>query len=210
MTLSLNRRTLSPLHCASSDSTRFNINSLRVEADGTTIATNGHLMAVVTPGKPLEGSEQLEPFTLEADHLKNLNKDQRKKNAPDNWIDTQATNANGHCRLETISGAGAVEIPKLQCEYPNWKQIQPTGEPHYSVRISLHVLEQMIATARQFTDTKKGQGGTFGTEASKSIMQFDFRSDGLGGATHMHPIVVTTEDKVSGDSLYVAMMPCRK
>ena len=203
MTLSLNHRTLSPLHCASNDAGRFNINTLHVEADGKTIATDGHIMAVVTPGKPLEGSDRLEPFTLEADHLKNLNKDQRKKNAPDNWIDPQATNANGHCRLETISGAGAVEIPKLDCTYPNWQQVLPTDPTHYSVRISLHVLESMIATARQFTDTKKGHGGGLG--GSKSIVQFDFQED-----SECKPIVVTTEDRDTGDTLKVVMMPCRK
>lgn len=204
MTLSLNHRTLSPLHCASADSTRYQINSLRIEADGTTIATNGHIMAVVTPGKPLEGSEQLEPFTLEADHLKTLNKEQRKRNTPEATIDLEATNENGHCRIET-PGSGAVEIPKLQCEYPDWRQVQPSEPPHYSVRISLHVLESMIATARQFTDTKKGNGGAFGTAGAKSIVQFDFQED-----CELKPIVVTTEDKTSGDTLKVVMMPCRK
>lgn len=203
--LSLNHRTLAPIHCASKDSSRFNINSLHVEADGTTVATDGHIMAVVTPASPLEGVNQLEPFTLEAEHLKNLNKDQRKKNAPGNWIDTQATNTNGHCRLETISGAGAVEIPKLDCTYPAWKQVLPTDPTHYTVRISLHVLEAMIATARQFTDTKKGHGGTLGMDAKRSIVRFDFQED-----SECKPIVVTTEDRDSGDTLKVVMMPCRK
>ena len=202
MTLSLNRRTLSPLHCASNDSTRFNINTLHVEADGKTIATDGHIMAVVTPGKPLEGSDRLEPFTLEADHLKALNKEQRKKNAPEATIDLEATNANGHCRIET-AGSGAVEIPKQTLGYPNWQAVVPTEPTHYSVRISLHVLESMIATSRQFTDTKKGQGGGLG--GSKSIVQFDFQED-----SELKPIVVTTEDRDTGDTLKVVMMPCRK
>ena len=202
MTLSLNRRTLSPLHCASSDATRFNINSLHVEADGTTIATDGHILAVVTPSSPLEGSSKLKPFTLEADHLKALNKEQRKRTAPEATIDLEATNANGHCRIET-PGAGAVEIPKLDCTYPDWKQVLPTDPTHYSVRISLHVLESMIATARQFTDTKKGHGG--GLNGSKSIVQFDFQEE-----SECKPIVVTTEDRDTGDTLKVVMMPCRK
>ena len=206
MTLSLNRRTLSPLHCASSDETRFNINTLHVEADGTTIATDGHIMAVVTPGSidKEEWPQEVRPFTLEADHLKNLNKEQRKRNAPEATIDIKATNANGHCRIDT-AGSGAVEIPKLDCTYPNWQQVVPSDPAHYSVRISLHVLESMIATARQFTDTKKGHGGTFGTSGAKSIVQFDFQED-----CELKPIVVTTEDKTSGDTLKVVMMPCRK
>ena len=202
--MQLNRRTLSPLHCASDDPTRFNINSLRVEADGKTIATNGHILAVVTPAKPLGGSEQLEPFTLEADALKTLNKEQRKKRAPQATINHEATNANGHCRVET-AGSGAVEIPKMECTYPDWQQVLPSDAPHYSVRISLHVLESMIATARQFTDTKKGHGAVFGPSANKSIVQFDFQED-----CELKPIVVTTEDKTSGDTLKVVMMPCRK
>ena len=202
MTLSLNRRTLSPLHCASSDSTRFNINSLHVEANGTTIATDGHILAVVTPGTPLEIGDELTPFTLEADHLKALNKEQRKRTAPEATIALESTNANGHCRIET-AGSGAVEIPKLDCTYPDWKQVLPTDPTHYTVRISLHVLESMIATARQFTDTKKGQGGAFGTAGAKSIVQFDFQED-----SDCKPIVVTTEDRDTGDTLKVVMMPC--
>ena len=205
MTLSLNRRTLSPLHCASSDSTRFNINSLHIEADGTTVATDGHIMAVVTPGAMGEiGSEQLKPLQLDADALKALNKEQRKKNAPEATIDLESTNANGHCRIET-AGSGAVEIPKLDCNYPNWQQVVPTEPTHYSVRISLHVLESMIATARQFTDTKKGHGGTLGQDSKRSIVQFDFQED-----SELKPIVVTTEDRDTGDTLKVVMMPCRK
>lgn len=194
MTLSLNRRTLSPLHCASADATRYSINSLHIEADGTTIATDGHLMAVVTPASPLEGSSQLEPFTLEADHLKALNKEQRKKNAPDATIDLEATNANGHCRIE-IPGAGAVEIPKLAFDYPDWRQVQTSEPPEFSVCISLIVLEQMIATARQFTDTTKGK---------TAVMRFDFPKESElkpFTATHEHP---------DGDTLKVTMMPCRK
>ncbi len=192
--LSLNRRSLAPIHCASKGSSRSNINSLHFEADGTTVATDGHLMAVVTPATPLEGVNQLEPFQLDVDALQALNKEQRKRFATEATIDREATNANGHCRIET-PGAGAVEIPKLDCNYPDWKQVQVTDPTQYSVTIGLPVLEQMIATARQFTGTTKGQ---------RAMVRFDFQED-----CELKPFTVTHEH-ADGDTLTVTMMPGRK
>ena len=201
--LSLNRRSLAPIHCASTDKSREHLTTLHFEPDGTTVATNGHVMAVVTPGEPLHESQHLNPFELNVGDLAPILKEQRKKNATPADVNRLKTNTHEHCRIDTGMGS-AVEIPKVQCTYPDWKQVLPTDPTYYSVRISLHVLESMIASARQFTGTRKGEGGMFGVEGRKSIVQFDFHED-----TECKPFTVTAKDKDSGDTLKVVMMPCK-
>lgn len=194
MTLSLNRRSLAPIHCASTDKSRENLTTLHFEPDGTTVATDGHLMAVVTPGEPLHESQHLTPFELNTGDLGPILKEQRRKHALPTEVDRIRTNENGHCRIDV--GGGAVEIPKVQhVTFPDWKVVQVTEPTHYSVSISLAVLEQMIATARQFTDTKKGQ---------LAVMRFDFQEE-----SELKPFTVTHEHR-DGDTLKVTMMPCRK
>ena len=197
--LSLNRRTLAPLHCASDDSTRYALNSLHIEPDGTTVATNGHLMAVCKPSQPLEGDDTLTAFELAADDLKEINKQQRKKVAPEAIVDTEATNQNGHCRV--TSNGRAYELPKNDPGFPDWRKIEALSdtEVYHSVTISLATLEQMIASARQFSQTRKGDG---------CAMRFDFpeNTDGKGG---WDPFRVTHIDKDSGDTLEVTIMPMR-
>ncbi len=196
----INRRSLAPLHCASTDSTHFNINALHFTEEGQTIGTDGHLMAVFTPPAPPQAPDRLQPFTLEAEHLKALNKEQRKRFAPLAEIDRLATNANGHCRIET-AGSGAVEIPKLQGTYPDWKQVIPSDPPAFAVHLSLEILEKMIATVRQFTETRKGEA---------CPVRLDFQEAEENGEC-LRPVVVTRDHaNEDGDTLRVIMMPCRK
>ena len=132
--MKLNRRTLAPLHCASKDPTRYNLNGLHFDAVGMTVGTNGHILAVVRP-EPLEPHKR--SFSVEASWLKEAVRATRPKRAPD----VELTDA----------------YPEMNVEYPNWRQIHDNPPvAHHAVTLSLHVLEALVATARQFAGGKKG------------------------------------------------------
>ena len=62
----INHRTLAPLHCASNDETRPGLCSLHFAADGSTVGTNGHVLArTILADVPAE----LASFTLAAGGL---------------------------------------------------------------------------------------------------------------------------------------------
>ncbi len=192
--MKINHRNLAPIHCASRDSTRYNLNSIHFDEHGCTIGTNGHVLACVTPGD----ESKLEAFTVGLDSLESLQREQKKRNATAAELDVEATNDNGHCRI--TSATGALEIPKLQPGdkefYPKWQQVLPAAECDTDrvVVISAAVLEPIIAAARQFTETKRGQ--LLG-------LRFRFTDKEMG------PFAVTVEYKHSDDRLEFAAMPMR-
>lgn len=198
--MELNRKNLAPLHCASTDTTRLNLAALRFEEDGRTVATNGHTLALFIPGKEPEADEKLEPFSLPADSLKDIVKEQRKRNPKDCHVDVEATKGARVCRTFDPEPLGSTsELPKLQDEdggnFPKWEAVMPKEAPHYSVNLSLHVLEQLIAAARQFSGTRKGE---------QQNVRFDFAE------SELNVVKVTCESKDdSEDRLEVIMMPCR-
>ena len=133
--MKLNRRTLAPLHCASKDPTRYNINGLHFDAEGMTVGSNGHILAVVRP-EPLEPHDR--SFSIEACTLTEAVRATRPKRAPDVEL--------------------TADYPEMDVEYPNWRYIHDNPPvAHHAVTLSLHVLEALVATARQFAGGKKGE-----------------------------------------------------
>ncbi len=195
--MDLNRRNLAPIHCASTEETRHATNSLRFEKDGTTVAMDGHILAVCHPGEPIDC---LDPFSLGLAPLAPILKEQRKKQATAAVIDTATTNANSYCRIE--SAGTAVEIPKLDAgDYPNWRHLLPTEPVMLSVGLSLHNLEKLVATARQFSSTRKGD---------VTIVRMDFRENVKNAENEYHgPVTVTCEKNGHGDTLEFVVMPAR-
>jgi len=189
----INHRTLAPLHCASTDETRYNLNGLHFTADGQTVGTDGHIMAYVTP--KLDGDPvKLEPFTLEYGALVALQKEQRKKRAIPASLVVDVTNANGHARIEGTS-IGAIEPVKIIGDYPAWQQVVPKREADdHVVGLSASVLECMLNTVRQFTETSRGKAVN---------ITFRFPKDNL------KPISADVADLDSGDELHVVLMPMR-
>tara|TARA_R110000751_G_scaffold225303_2_gene327197 strand:- start:299 stop:904 length:606 start_codon:yes stop_codon:yes gene_type:complete len=198
--MEVNHRTLAPIHCASTDETRHNINTLSFESSGETIATSGHILARFIP------SEKAEPglcgFVVGVKSIAELNKSQRKKTSEPVTIDADKSIANGHVLFESpdpeqcdYSAAKRDDV-----EYPNWRQVHPYMEPgsrhaaHHTVAISLAVLEPLLAAARQFSETRKGDG---------KMLRFEF------GADPETAFVATVDDTGSGDRLEFVVMPMR-
>ena len=154
---------LSVLHAASDDPTRYNINSVHFNEQGATVATDGHIMVMVTPKEPVK----VEPFTVERDALEPIAKEVKR-----------AKKGGGNIRLEDPANEGAprtgptvpfiattkavvgpVELARVESDYPAYRQVIPEldSKNSISISISLHVLEKFIAIARQYTDTRKGE-----------------------------------------------------
>lgn len=194
--MKINHRTLAPLHCASTDETRFNLNALHFTAEGETIGTNGHLLARFRPASAYQdsGCPELEPFTVDRFSIEPLAKEQRRKWQEPCTLDVEETNANGHARF-TDTASGSQETPKLDCEYPNWKQVLAKSDSEdREIGISLAVLEPLIAAARQFSETRKGGG---------QCVRFCIPKDNL------KPFTATVLHEDSGDILEFTLMPMR-
>lgn len=184
--MKLNRRTLAPLHCASRDETRYSMNGLHFSKEGVTVGTNGHILAAVVPvePEPIPRSFSLEPAALAAA--------------------VKATKPKGRPDVELTSGSassrwlvGDVEHSEMDADYPNWRQVHPVQHavPKHTLGLSLHVLEALCATARQFAGGKKGETGTH--------LTLELPSDPI------EPVRVHTADKQSGDVLEFTFMPVR-
>ena len=191
--MEINHRTLAPLHCASTDKTRDNVNVIHFDVSGDTIATNGHIMAHYVPSGT-DGGAGVLPFSLSLDSVAALNKEQRKRTQAPSELEIDATNANGHARISNTT-PGTIEIPKAVSTFPDWRAVMPTSaDTDHEVGISLAVLEPLIAAARQFSETRKGEG---------KCVKFRFPADSIG------TILATVDDVDSGDKLEIVLMPMR-
>ena len=184
----IKNKQLSVLHAASTDSTRFNLNSVRFEADGSLVATDGHILAVMK-AEGDAGVGGLEPFGMGAAYFDVTG----GKSNLGACVDRDATNGNGSLRV-TMSDGSALKLPKLaqgdEGFYPDWKHVMPKGEVQYKVGISLHVLERACQIARQASETRKGE---------IRAMVFEFGDE-------FEPIKVTDPKE---DALTIVLMPTR-
>jgi len=182
----LNRRTLSPLHCASKDPTRYNINGLHFSKEGVTVGTNAHILACV---RPAEFEPHPQSFSLEPAALAAAVKATRPVRAPDVEV------AEGLAPRRWL--VGDLEHSEMDVDYPNWRQVHPIKHaiPQHTLALSLHVLEALVATARQFAGGKKGDERTY--------LTFELPSDPI------KPVRVHTADPGSGDVLELSLMPRR-
>lgn len=198
--MQVNHRTLAPIHCASTDETRFAINTLSFESSGEVIATNGHIMARFIPSE--KPDPELAPFVIGAKSVDDLNRQQRKKSTEPLTVNVAAANENGHVIFESPDpDQCAFGIAKLDnVEFPNWRSVHPyvaggtNHEPQHKVGISLAMLEPIVAAARQFSETRKGAG---------TLVRFEF------GENPESPFVAIVDDTGSGDRLELIVMPMR-
>ena len=153
---------LSVIHAASDDETRYNINSVHFNEHGATVATDGHMMAMVTPKEPVK----VEPFTVELGALEPIAKEVKRAKKGGGNIALEDPANGGVSRAgptipfiaTTKAVVGQVELARTNVEYPDYRQVIPEldSKNSISIGISLHVLEKFIAIARQYTDTRKG------------------------------------------------------
>jgi DNA polymerase III sliding clamp (beta) subunit (PCNA family) len=166
----LQRKALEIVRAASKDQTRQSICGIRIEADGATIATDGHILAKFTPtanpdGKEYpaiegvsadDGESRLQPFTLPSEAVAILLKALPKK-APRCLpilghvaLDVQQTNTNG-CAVAAITDLENPQVFKLRKvadDFPTYQSVFPKGKPKFVIGFMMAALENLISTLR--------------------------------------------------------------
>jgi hypothetical protein len=175
MFLNITRERLAVLHAASTDETRFNINAVRFEADGTLVATDGHILAVSKlPAGERDLVAKLEPFQIGLEDARSASKlAGTGKNSSGLTLDIDATNESGRAGRVSVTGRRKSEwVPesyeKADTDYPNWEQVTAPKRKvdhkdvpgFHRVGLSLAVLESLVAIGRQATKTHKGETQT--------------------------------------------------
>ena len=159
-------------HAASTDETRYNLNGLHFRGDGTTEATDGHMLIRIKAATPAydehpNGTEGVpEPFILplEAAHrvAKAIPKRSPSPVLTHAALDVPSTNGNGSARFvvtDGYNGTGneqAIEAKKIEGEYPNTDQVIPKDAP-FSFCINLTLLERVIKASKEFGGSGKGK-----------------------------------------------------
>lgn len=196
----VNKQRLAPLHCASTDSNRYNLNAIRFDADGSVVATNGHILARVVPCDA-ERRSDVESFSLELEAAKDLSRSVTKKGSVA-VLDVEATNANGHVEFN----GGDRRFPKQGLEYPPWQQVhkQPqSADVALEIGLGLPVLEQLVKTLRQFS----GPGDKSGAKGVRLRFKADPKQPDR--ADPLQAVFVEAFDPESGDTLELSVMPMR-
>ncbi len=165
-----NRSAFVVRHAASRDETRYHINGVRFEADGTLVATDGHrLYRVETPAEMLDPADfpdcgdvtptedALEAFTLPLAAanaiVKAIPKNGTLPALRHARLDVAATNANGRARLVTtdLETVAPLEARKLEGDFPNYRQVMPEGEPVATVAFNAKYLADAAKAVVEFT-----------------------------------------------------------
>lgn len=188
--MEISHKSLAPIHCASTDSKRLHINALHFDKEGQTVATDGHILAVAIPATPTP----LEPFDIEVAQLADINREQRKKRSDPMTLDADETNANGHAHIRSGTFGTVHQLSKANLAFPDWRMVHKDSfDTHHEVGISAAVLEAMIATVRQYTQTRKGDG---------QCIRFQFPESNLD-------CMRATVEDADGGRLEISFMPMR-
>lgn len=153
----LQARDLAVLHAASTDETRFNLNTVRFDTEaGRLYATNGHVLAWVPMPDADEGEVKLESFSLARADAERLVKDTK---VALKGVHPQLRDEFGaQLAVEESNGNGAaiVRLPGslLTCEkvvegeYPDVDKIIPSTDGWMEVGIGVAVLETILKVVR--------------------------------------------------------------
>ena len=155
-------------HAASGDH-RFGINGIRVESDGSTVATDGHrLIQYIPPETPsgddfpktegidLDGSK-VEPFTIPNDSAKEIIKAAPKRQTLPILeyiaLDGKQTNGNG-------SACFAVnDLESVRVFHPNYQQVIPEADKAAAtVHLDAAFLESLCSTLKKMAGPGKRVG----------------------------------------------------
>ena len=141
--MTIQYRDLAPMHAASTDATRYNLNGVHVGEEGTA-ATNGHVLAMVS-GEDMSSTPLTIPISVAKDIAKAVKKDERGFELEScGSLAAKASYAGTVREFETIDG-----------DFPNLKQVIPITEPEFTVGIGIEVLETIIKVARHYTGEKQ-------------------------------------------------------
>ena len=196
---------LAARHAASTDPTRFNLNGVHFKADGSTEASDGHMLIQVSPlgtdpqafpasaGINYTEGETLVPFILPSATVNQLAKSIPKagKGFPilaNAALDVASTNANGAARfvVTDLETSGEVKGEKIAGEFPNTSQVIPErGEVTFAM--NLEFLEKVIKAAKEFAPKSKCRVAKF------------YATDTLS------PVRIELDDAEHGEMLAVVM-----
>ena len=164
----LQRKALEIVRAASKDQTRQSICGIRIEGDGTTIATDGHILAKFTPtvnpdGKEYpaiegvnadDGESKLQPFTLPTEAVAILLKALPKKTPRflpilgNVALDVEQTNGNG-CAVAAITDLENPQVFKLRKvsdDFPEYQNVFPKGKPKLVIGFMMPAVENLLST----------------------------------------------------------------
>ena len=163
---------------------------VKIHADGTTVATDGHMLVQVGswPANATSGETPLDPCLLRAGDALELAK-QVKKGAFE--LDVTATNSNGSITGKV--GVATYVIPKAHdstplnvADYPNYAAVFPKEDPAVSPAFNIALLARLCAILK---------------DAGVGVARFHLQAD---KNAPMH-VVGTTAD---GQIVVALVMPC--
>jgi len=172
----LNKRHFSVRHAASTDETRYNLNSILLEPDGTTVASDGYMLirckafrgaadqfpAVEHPPSdeiPLTRQIALQREDVEA-LVKSIPKGRPVSNCDilgNAALDVASANDNPTVRFTTtdLERKSVHEVRKLDGEYPQYRQVIPEGKPVARFAIDLNLLARVGKALSDFHPNEK-------------------------------------------------------
>lgn len=164
----IRKEALEVWRASSNDSSRYSLNGVLVEADGSTVATNGHWLARFKPAKgfpytdypAVQGCDaaapgELKPFIMPLDSVKALRKAVPKRHACTVLsdcvaLDVPQTNANGHAVLAVtdLENPQVSRPAKVEGTFPRYEAVMPKPEAMQApIGFSAHYLKAICETA---------------------------------------------------------------
>jgi len=206
----LNKKSLDCISTfAGKDDARYMLNGVHIEASGNLIATDGHILGILTPGDSLDEKDfpaigqsagdvpALRPCTLAIDGIKALAKAIPTKSClpivKHALLDHTATNANGKAvfHVTDLDNPQVVNVAKLDGTFPNYVAVMPKDPPVYRIVFDAELLKR-VATAAL----------TLGKDQKMTAIELEFTASGLSA-------MKATSTNPDGQTLTAVVMPCR-
>ena len=167
----LSKRQLAPRHAASTDETRYNLNGVHIKPDGSTEATDGHMLIQVSryveddgeETRSIErgvalGSELSKDTIVTLDGVDSIRRAMPKRKDSDRsvMVDVKESNLNGSVRV--VWPDGECRSEKVVGEYPNTGQVIPEisdGDIQFCVNFQL--LERLAKAVKEFKSEDRGK-----------------------------------------------------
>ena len=185
----LSKKTLAVINAASTDKTRFELNGVLIEGDGSGVGCDGQILVKYTPNFLPDASEYpaiegvtvvdpegvtLTPFILPAEACIQISKAAPKTRRfipliEDIALDVVATNLNGNAVMAVtdLETPQVFKPKKLDGQYPNYTKILPTNGATLTVGLGVAVLEKVLKTLKALNVEEF----SFGVTDAKSPIQ---------------------------------------
>ena len=195
---------------AGHDDARYMLTGIHLEASGNLIATDGHMLGIVTPGEPLPDADfpsvgqstgeqpALMPCTLALDGLMQVSKAIPKKSIQPiikhALLDHTATNANGKAvfYVTDLDNPQIVNVAKLDGTFPNYAAVIPKDPPVYRIVFDAQLLKRLAVAALTLGKDDK----------QTTALELEFTASGLQG-------MKATSTNKDGQILTAVVMPLK-